>query len=427
VLIAVIVIRLNGDHPEKLRNANKILLTLVAAALVILYVLRYIDLFDIKRYLLPVVESDRGAQGLLTLYYPKALFNWLFMSALAAPLLYVVRPRFDRNAETARRSFLAFWIIVPCLIFILFFTPQLGGPRDWDLFSLPFFLLLPALLLTYNSRVNESLWPGLLPVIALSFFVTGGMTGIHADKKKSVERLDDITEAGRFENHYIAYRTLLGYSIKEPELRDLERLVYFGEKAWHEPPYTAEDSIDIMRELSAIYIKKGEKEKARRLIDLAYEIDTSTFEPYMLDKLYQSRFGTGEELKRIAEAMAAKFPDNPSAQMNAGVISFQVGDTSSAEYFLKQAFHLDTTNIEVLSNYAGVLVRTGDYRQAAELLKRAVEIEPRRIELWLNLATTCAVLGERENALFYLQNASQLARTPEQKRQIEQLMRQFGL
>jgi hypothetical protein len=180
-LLFILLVRHDEDAPRE-KRVSRYLAAAALVALAVAYVGRAAGIGDISRYLLaPLAQADY-LQGIFTANHWLNLLNWLFLSALPFLFLFVfviVKKRVIKHALT-RRSLFALWMIIPSLLFMFFFVPQLGGPRDWDLFSLPAFLLIPSALIIYFARYSRSLPHQIIPIIFISVCTTAGFAAVIA-------------------------------------------------------------------------------------------------------------------------------------------------------------------------------------------------------------------------------------------------------
>jgi Flp pilus assembly protein TadD len=152
----------------------------------------------------------------------------------------------------------AVFLSIPCVLFLLFFRPELGMARDWDLFAVS--ALGPCVvLLTFWERIRanaatRSLAEVVLPpVLVMTFILTASWIGINAHPARSAARFESILSYDRARAGYAYEALALFYKDRNDsaaEIRAWERAV----EASPNPRY--------LLALGLRYDDVGEKEKA---------------------------------------------------------------------------------------------------------------------------------------------------------------------
>ncbi len=102
-------------------------------------------------YLLPLVDET---YGVLT---PLHLFDILNQFLLVAPVAIILLPFMPYAVRSGQRRLVALLLIIPSLLFIFLFNPELTMVRDWDLFSLPVATVaIPFLILIFDGLQEKS-------------------------------------------------------------------------------------------------------------------------------------------------------------------------------------------------------------------------------------------------------------------------------
>ncbi|MCZ6767082.1 MAG: hypothetical protein O7D32_09145 [bacterium] len=205
------------------------LVVVVAAAALVAAVLT-----PLRHFFLPLLPSD-GAYSVLSLRHGVDIVNELLLLLPALPLigamgwiLYTTpsqeehRPAFRNDPTSSRKKMtwlstreewhFAMLLVVPCVVYLVFFNPEIGMARDWDLFSiLNIGLVLVALLVLtrFQARV-VNIAAARAPVAAmffLGFVLVVSWTGINASPVRSTARFEQILTYDRTHASY-AYENL---------------------------------------------------------------------------------------------------------------------------------------------------------------------------------------------------------------------------
>lgn len=339
----------------------------------ILYLARATGAMDVGRFLMPLQPIASYQQGLLTANHFLNLFNWACISAIPALSLIFVVARGTKRVQTdaeSRRKLLAAWMMFPSALFLFFFTPQLGGPRDWDLFSLAVFMFIPALMI-WTSATGERRLPNYaLVAVVLSLCLTVSFVSVNASVKAASDRFAEIIEVARFKNLYKEYATLYNYAKKRAPIRS--RRLKYAQMAWSQPPYNKTDSVYMATELARIYLTQNNQARAREMINAALIADSSRLGTHELLVKYLREFGSEAELSDHAERLALRFDQNPEALALAGEVFLEVEHYQRAEETLAQAWMLDSTAESVKINYAISLYHSRQYDRSLALLEGAI-------------------------------------------------------
>ncbi len=411
-LSVVMAMVLAGDETlTKARRTRKLLAVLVVVGIVGAYAGRFVGIPQINRYLLALLAQANSQQAIVTVNHGLNIMNWIFLSALPFPFLLAATAKMKRkdNVSVEKRVAFGTWLIVPSLLFVFFFVPQIGGPRDWDLFSLPTFVLVPSILIVYFARPQRTLPNQILPLIFLSCCVTAGFVAVNSAVAKSVDRFVEVIEVSKVKNLYVEYGTLFSHSANHPEL--FGRRWEFATKAWEQPPYKKADSLYMATQLAQHFLDIGDESRALQFIKLTLDIDSLDINNYMLLYRYYQEYGAKEDVVLLAEETERLFPNSARGQMEAGVMFLKLGYTNRGGENLKRAYQLDNTDFMVLLNYGNYQLLTGNYKQSVGLLTRAVEVKPNDFSANLGLATAYFYFGDTARAKASLAAAESLKKT----------------
>lgn len=422
-LPSVVLVLLRGR--PALQNKEKratVILTVATLILIIAaYVARAVGIDVLGRHVIPLFGEPGHTLGLFTLAHLSDLFNWLFLCSL--PVLFFILYGLVRwrtlHPSRNPQSLYALWIIIPSVFFLLFFSPKLGGPRDWDLFALPAFLLIPSLIVLCLSSERTPLPSQTIPVALLSLVLTASFVAVNSRAEASFDRFEEVIEVARFKNLTKEYRVLTVAAGEYPWLR--HRQLDYLLKAWQEPPPTLGDSIDVLRGLGLIYVSRRDKELAYDNLSRALELDTLNLGGHQNLLLYVQIFGNKQEMLEMARLVERRFAENAKALVTAGVAYWKADDYESKARCFERAYQLDDDDFMVVLGYGRHLVEIEEYQQAIEILGRAIEMDPKSFLGHHLTATAYKGLGEVEKARESLAIARSLQRTPSEARQVETL------
>jgi len=423
LLMAIVLPRL--QEPAQMRKLSSVLIAFGAVGLAGLYLLRMGDVGGLAYYLLPWVAAQ--GQSVLSYKHLLNLINWLLLTAVSAPVLLAVvigRRGGEETIEGARRKTFALWTIVPALLFALFFTPHLSGPRDWDLFGLAMWLLVPSLLIAAVARTKDRLpWP-VLSGGTIGLLVAVSFVAVNASMERGRTRFVETIEVARHKNLFKEYKVLLTFSSMHPELPD--RRLEFAQKAWQEPPYTHADSLFILNALTGLYLDRNDPRQAWTYLSQALRTDSTDLNIQLQRLDMVGRYGQPADQQQAAEQMERMFADNGLGLMNAAVMFMRLGDKERGGRDFEQAFRLDSTNADVLMNYGTYQHQIGNYARSAELLERFLRTEQPTFQAAYYAAESWYQLGQLDRARQHLLKAAGLAGSSGQARMVQKLQAEIA-
>jgi tetratricopeptide (TPR) repeat protein len=158
----------------------------------------------VRHFLLPPVGTGCG-YGIFSAAHLVDVLNqvtllcpaWLLFAALALRRAFTTRE--DAATEDTGELVFGWCSLVPALLFLLLFNPELGMARDWDLYCFTVLgLLTPGLLALRHvwPRLEAGRDTGLLmpPALALSALIAAAWIGVNASPVRSVDRYRSILE-----------------------------------------------------------------------------------------------------------------------------------------------------------------------------------------------------------------------------------------
>ena len=392
------------------------------AGILLLYIFRTVNIINTGMYLLPLFPYEGYDMGFFTLHHLSNLFNWLILSALAGLpiwLSFIFIKVKNITDQSKRRIMMALFMLVPPAMFMLFFAPQLSGPRDWDLFSLAAFMFIPAGLIVYTARDDRSLPPTVIPAVLIAFGITFSLVGVNSSVIKSCDRFEEIIEVAKYKNLYKEYSILCNLSKGMPILHD--RQLRYATKAWNEPPYNKKDSIFITGRLANIYLEKGDKNLAWKYINHLFAVDSANFGGHMFLIKYFREFNQQDKLPKLAERMVRIFPDNAVGLMNAAVIFLQDDQLDRGHIIMQKAYDLDSTDIAIIENFATLQYRLENYERCIELADRWIERDKLSFTAHYHSAAAYFKLNDLARSSKYLIRAEELANSTEETAMVQNL------
>ena len=412
---ALLVIMLTNQNADPNRKPVLALGAVAVAGIVLLYVAYLFGWMNVNYYLMPILPVPDFQHSILSVNHYLNLLNWLLVAAvpfLALAPTIIAKPTLAAISSNKRVQ-LALGLAVPAALFMFFFIPRLGGPRDWDIFALAAYMLVPAALIVFFETRSSRLPSIVIPVIAISIFTTVSFVAVNYSVARSTDRFVEILEVSKFKNMFKEYGTLFTHSQTYPELQD--RQLEFATKAWEQPPYTKVDSVFMLQKLSGLYTNRGQRDVAWEHLLQAYKIDTLNLFTHVMMVNYLNRFATTEDIVGLAETIERRFPQNAKALMLTGRMYIQAGDTARGEANMQQALELDVRDFNVLFNYGSHMLAKRDFNRAAELLKMAYEISDKDFLGCYYLGTVLVQLGQADEAVVSINRARHIAETDEQK------------
>jgi predicted Zn-dependent protease len=186
----------------------------------------------------------------------------------------------------------------------------------------------------------------------------------------SANRFEEVIEVSPSGHLYQEYAILHNFVETRPELS--YRRLRYALKALGAPPLKHYDSMFILTRLSEMHLEKGRLPEARKYIDLALATDSNDLAGNLLLVEYTLSQGLVAEYPDLALMLERRFPNQPRALMEAGLLWLHSGNVERGGGNLQRAYTLDTAYAMAALNYGIYLCRVEDYLQAAEVLVGAV-------------------------------------------------------
>ncbi|MDH3892500.1 MAG: tetratricopeptide repeat protein [candidate division Zixibacteria bacterium] len=416
--VVLVFLLSHGSDDLKVARVNRSLSFLFISILCLGYLGRSMGWFGLERQLLGLVGREGFELALFTADHGWNLVNWVLLSGL--PILFflpILAVRKHSGAELNRRLLLAIWLAVPAGLFVVFFAPQLGGPRDWDLFSLPMFLISSAVLIGYIARPQRSIPPQVLPVLLVGAVSTFAFAYVNSSPVLSADRFAQVLQTTKFKNQIHEYTALMDHARKYPELTD--RRLQYALQAWDQPPYKRVDSSFILNYLN--WMTGYSSQDGHVPVDVPgfLKSESASRDRSLLLAVYYLRFGGDIDLLQTADHLEQRFDEDVKARLYAGILFMKTNRLDECLRNFEAAYQLDSNDVEVLTAYAGFQYQADNLQQTIILLDRAVELNPNSFQAHYSLAVALNDSGQLDLAVEHLSKARELAVGQSRRRKVE--------
>ncbi len=423
LVVSALLLPLFRTGHVRLWQAMPIILAVVGVLM--LYILRAGDLYGLSYYVIPLVPSVDFNQGLLTVRHWLNVLNWVLCAGLPLVLLVpglIVGKKRGQESSGGGETAATLWAVTPPIVFVLFFTPHLGGPRDWDLFSVPVYVIMAVVIALWFRR-KLTFPKGTLPLVVLPLVLVVSMVWIQAVPLYAVSRFAEIIEVSRFKTLFKEYKLLYTYVDSRPGFEDLAG--EYLDRAWKQPPYTPEDSLFTLNKLVGRSIARGDAKTASEFLQIAMATDSLDINTHLSMVSFLGRFGSDQELRQMAELLERRFANDALGRMNAGVLHMRLGNFEDGRRNVTAAFYLDSTLERVLVNYGTLKIKEGDFLRAAELFDRAIAKVPGQFVSHYYAGMANLRMGEVEAARAHLEIAGELAESKGERQRVRSLLDQL--
>jgi tetratricopeptide (TPR) repeat protein len=304
-----------------------------------------------------------------------ALFSWQHLvdflneQILVSPLAWIGMIGFvyafgrDPALKRSRRfRFLLLASAFPLLANVLI-RPDLGGSRDWDLWSMGSLIYVVTVIVWIAQRMGtrpEAKFAAYALVIVGCFHVVPWVTLNHS-REMSLDRFHRMLDDN--------------------------------------PLWTNQRLASATSELAHFYFEAGADREALPLFERAVKLDPKTSRYW--DALGVTYIG----LKKFKEAEAPLLraleldPDDSSAHNNLGRAYQGAGRLSDAEIAFKKSIDLNPNSGIPHFNLGKTYLARGDTTAAIRAYTRATELMPYVTEYWYNLAITLEAGGRKDEAI----------------------------
>jgi tetratricopeptide (TPR) repeat protein len=326
-------------------------------------------------------EADRNTSAftLFSLFHAIDVINLFILMApcVVAIILYaVVRERNSITTSPTHRFFVT--AVAPGFGLLWVIKYDLGGARDWDVFSFLFLILfLFSAIVVFSSE--------------------------HPDKRKALALISGITM--------------------------LHSILFFSVNAGKESGEARYKALFDKRMFSQAAFYNG----SLYLAQYYHQIKNTT-EPLKVWEYYVSEFPgdergygniytnmtsqdslTDEQKFALLERWNTEFPSSSTARTTyaaflseAGSRYFQQGKLVFAERLFRKAVVLRPGSAEAHNNLGSVIAEEGNLDEAASYFSRAITLNPNFADAYFNLANTYIDRGRKKEGIEYLRRAEEL-------------------
>lgn len=408
------------------RLANRIIAASVIIGIVSAYFATFSENKLLSGLLLPLTTGDSGGQALLSWGHALNILNWLYFLALPFWLLLPASIQGPLNPDFVSEKLkgYAVWLAVSGILFIVFFQPKIGGPRDWDLFSLAAFCLIPAIILIHQLKGNGRTPAQIIPILAISGSLVLAQAVINSSPRLSVQRFTQVIEVTKFRNLYLEYATLFKYADNYPEIADKKE--EFGLMAWNQPPRTKLDSSYLSQSMALFYLAKSDVKKAASWAGRALKVDSLDLNAYKIVIQVYEKSNDKQRLLSLANLLELRYPSNAEALIQAGLIYVKQNLLQQGGALLKKAYTLDTSNFLAVINLGTIYIFEEQFDSASVQFDRAMIMDSSSFAAAIGLANAKFYLGQIEGSRQALQAAERLAKSADEKQRISYLRRYLG-
>lgn len=389
------------------------------ALAIVLIIGKELNLPVVSTYVLPLLPSTAEKVALLSIAQLLNVTNWILLSGLVVFPLFVSLGFNQGRVEYGRRRMFALSLVIPAFIFVLLFPAKLGGPIDWDLFSLPFAVIAFALLTMIEPREARPFPRWIVPILVVALINAGSFVAVNHSITASAERFNRIIPLSSSPNPWIHWSSLVIHAEHQPEL--FNRRNEFLIKSWQAPPSNKRDSVKTLVKLLHEAVVANDSTSSRTILlilnsitDLPPEVMASESEVFI-------RFGTPEEQRAYAELMRDTFPSSAIALGAAGLVFLKIGDVENCGELLRRSFELDSSNSQVSLNYGVFLANHQQPELARDVLKQSLRSDISSFVAAYYLANVCLSLGDIAGAKEAMLRAEANALRPEERERIKQL------
>jgi len=348
---------------------------------------------------IPLIENDSVSfnYSLFSVDHLVSLFNLVL---LAAPFFFpfcLLLFRSNRQPPAPVFIFLLLASIFP-LIALFLFNPELGFPRDWDVFAYVFIppMLLGLLLLIELAGESRALLRYSTVVIAgLGLLHTVPWVLVNMDEKRSVQRyehlfspefkLSKIAQSSGHEEAAIYYRDRNNY----------EKAIYHYQRALE----AIHESFRLHLKVADLYQKTEQWEQEIAVLDSAVRLSPETAEAYYLRGNACEKIGRhGQAVSDFSRAIEIN-PDDPLYYYNRGLAYNNLGEYGHALEDFSRTIAIDILHVEAYNNRGNIYLLTGNHELAVRDYEKAIELNPQHIEAYYNRGLAYYDLGRYQMAI----------------------------
>jgi len=317
-------------------------------------------------FLFPLGSYDKSLYSLFSLSHIADVFNHQLLVSPVGTALWFALIFFFSQVITFKSKMTIFLllVIIPQLFFALLLNPQLGYPRDWDLFAftssgytiLGVYLLLQLFRKLQLERVRYIA----LALVGTSLLSTLPWIYVNATQNTAIDRFEHIlnldVQRAALGHECLAYNyRRLGQ--KEKEAKEWNKAIQLSRK----PRY--------IKNLGAVYVEMGEYQKAAQKLEEVLRLD----------------------------------PDDHLTHSDLGKVYVVLGENQKAQVHFQKAIDLEPDNPVYYENLGLFLLDSGLFDESIQVFEKALRIRPDFLSNYRNLGFAYANSGNYIEAIKYLQ------------------------
>jgi Tfp pilus assembly protein PilF len=247
-----------------------------------------------------------------------------------------------------------FLMLIPCLVYLFLFKPEIGMARDWDLFTMTCLGLVPLALLIVNrffrrTGMQSDAGSFTTPAVAIYVVLAVAWVGINASSARSTARFHRILDYDRTHASY-AYENLSIFYYDSGQLDEATEMMEIACDISHNPRQYVR--------LAMYYsmLQRGEEalELMRRTVSKHPDFEKARF--YLISLLQKGKLH--DELLEVAREGTSYHPEAAIYWFYFGEISLRKGNTEDGVAALEKCLTLDPpegarkTCIELIDKYS---------------------------------------------------------------------------
>ncbi|SDE78512.1 tetratricopeptide repeat protein [Ulvibacter litoralis] len=173
---------------------------------------------------------------------------------------------------------------------------------------------------------------------------------------KYYEILNDLGYTG-IKKEYVATDKVTGEVVPFENEKARDLMLRSGNYIKPEEKITESDRSDILRNMTLIYIEKGDEEKAKSLMKTARAENPKDASLVRAEADMVYKMGDMANYSRLMKEVIALDPTNPELYFNLGVSSAELGETEDAIKYYKKALELDPGYTKAQNNIAATILK----------------------------------------------------------------------
>jgi len=323
--------------------------------------------------LFPLGSLDKSLYSLFSFSHVADVFNHqLLISPVGVVILFI--PIFFFSKRINLKSNIVIFLLlvsIPQLIFALLLNPQLGYPRDWDLFAFTSsgYTILGVYLLVqlFRKLQLERVRYVTLALVCTALISTLPWIYVNATQDRAVERFGHIlnldVQRAALGHECLAYNyRRLGE--KKKEVGEWKKAIQLSNK----PRY--------IKNLGAVYVEMGEYKKAAQKLEEVLKLDSDDHLTHSdLGKVY-GVLGENQKAKVHFQKAIDLKPDNPTYYENLGLFLLNWGSCDESIKIFKKALQIRPDFFPNWRNLGFAYANSGNYIEAIKYLQHYLDFNP---------------------------------------------------